>query len=219
MNYPVAVHFQSKHYVHMTVPYERHQSDCCKLWHVPNNRQHQTSSSLYNVCQPCKSLSNRLDELEKRHKELSDSTREEWKQPSSKRPLKYCSPTTGIIILLIILIQLPKIVKDRHSGIRNERKAMAKRLKKYDQFEFSLNSDQHDEFVKTVTTVTEQCPDELSKVLEEADKHGKGDVIREVWKHDVEDRIAFKKDQTRNGKFIRVCVYLLIRRNIFLCSV
>ena len=104
-------------------------------------------------------------------------------------------------------------MKDRHAGIRKERNAVVKRLKKYEQFDFALNCDQHDEFLKTVATVTEQCPEELSKVLEEADKHGKGDIVREIWKHDVEDRIAFNKDQTRNGKSC-LCVYQLL---IFTC--
>lgn len=98
-------------------------------------------------------------------------------------------------------------VKERHAGVRQERQACIKSLKKYRKFDFTLNSDQHDEFVQTVATITEQCPKELDKILSEADAQGKGEVMRKLWKHDVEDRLAFKKDQAKNGT-LHVCVCL-----------
>ena len=93
--YPAAVHFESKHYVHISCPHERHQSNCCALWHVPKNRQQLTGSVLYNVCGPCKILDNQLEIVRKRHEKFSTNKRQSWKLPSSKRPLKYCSPLTG----------------------------------------------------------------------------------------------------------------------------
>ena len=93
-------------------------------------------------------------------------------------------------------------MKERHASVRQERKAALKSLTKYLKLDFNLNCDQHENFLRMVAAVTEQCPEELSKVLCEADARGKGDVIRKLWKHDVEDRLAFKKDQTRNGKSI-----------------
>ena len=34
----------------------------------------------------------------------------------------------------------------------------------------------------------------------EADARGEGEILRKLWKHDVEDCIAFAKDQADNGK-------------------
>ena len=99
--YPSSVHFNSTHHVHMSLPYERHQSDTCKLWHIPKNRQAQPESKLYDVCDSCKVFHNRLEMLRKRHDEISPSKRDSWKHPSSHRPLKYCSPRTGICIIFI----------------------------------------------------------------------------------------------------------------------
>ena len=99
--YPSTVHFESKRYVHIVTPYERHQSSGCKLWHVPKNRQHQPGSVLFNVCDSCKVLHNHLETLRKRHNEFSPRKRASWKLPSSKRPLKYCSPLTGTCIMVL----------------------------------------------------------------------------------------------------------------------
>ena len=93
--YPAEVHFESKHYVHITTPYDRHQSDGCLVWHIPKNRQQQYGGPLFNLCEPCKVLYNQLEIIRKRHESYSPSKREAWKLPSSKRPLKYCSPHTG----------------------------------------------------------------------------------------------------------------------------
>ena len=77
-------------------------------------------------------------------------------------------------------------VKERHAGVRQ---------------------DMHQELEEVHFTLTEQCPKELDKILSEADAQGKGEVMRKLWKHDVEDRLAFKKDQAKNGT-LHVCVCL-----------
>ena len=51
------------------------------------------------------------------------------------------------------------------------------------------------------------CWREGSCAHDEADAQGKGEVMRKLWKHDVEDRLAFKKDQAKNGT-LHVCVCL-----------
>ena len=42
-----------------------------------------------------------------------------------------------------------------------------------------------------------KSPSELDSILAEADKVGKGDILREKWKQDVEDRISFDRDQRK----------------------
>ena len=101
-DYPTAVHFTSKHYMAISAPYKRNQSDTCSLWHVPKNRKQMYGSHLFNVCDHCKSLYQQLEALRKRHEKFSPRTRQKWKHASSKRPLKYCSPSTGIYIYIYI---------------------------------------------------------------------------------------------------------------------
>ena len=91
-------------------------------------------------------------------------------------------------------------MKQRHTGVRKERKATLRRLKKYQKFDFTLNCDQQDELLAAVATITEQCPQDLQKVLSEAEAQGKGEIMRKLWKLDVDDRLAFKQDQTKNCK-------------------
>lgn len=95
IKYPTAVHYQSKHCITMKSPYKRHQSDKCKIWHIPNNKKHSPGSQLFNTCNSCKILHNQLSTLQKRHEKFSPGRRSSWKQVSSMRALKYCSPQTG----------------------------------------------------------------------------------------------------------------------------
>ena len=64
--------------------------------------------------------------------------------------------------------------------------------------------------MKTVAIITDQCPEELNKILSEADSKGKGEIMRKLWKHDVEDHFAFKKDQTRNGMYEELTCVVIV---------
>lgn len=202
--YPATVHFESRHYVHITTPYDCHQSDACSVWHIPKNRQQVYGGP------PCKVLYNQLETIRKRHENYSPGKREAWKLPSCKRPLKYCSPNTGMILHVMLSVgemgehthmnvHLLTLVKQRHNNVQQERKAALKCLKKYDKLDFSLNCAQHDEFMEAVSVITEKCPQHIKQVLSEADARGKGEIMRRLWKNDVEDRLAFTKDQTNSG--------------------
>lgn len=90
-------------------------------------------------------------------------------------------------------------MKERHTGVRKSRRATLKSLKKYEKLDITLNQSQHDEFLKTVAAVTQQCPEQLEKIFSEADAQGRGEIVRRLWKHDVDDRVAFDKDQRKNG--------------------
>lgn len=60
------------------------------------------------------------------------------------------------------------------------RKQPSQSLKKYQKLDFTLNCYQHNKFLRTVAAITEQYPEELSKVLCEADTLGKGKVTRKA---------------------------------------
>ena len=61
-------------------------------------------------------------------------------------------------------------------------KAMMKSLKHYRKYDVTLHDDQSDELLKVVSSISDIGKDELEKVLQEADKKGRGAVLRNVWK-------------------------------------
>ncbi len=55
----------------------------------------------------------------------------------------------------------------------------------------------HDELLTLTSQIHHKTRAELEGLLLEADRAGKGEVLRQAWKQDVEDRAAFQKG---NGK-------------------
>ena len=56
-----------------------------------------------------------------------------------------------------------------------------------------------------------QTQSELEKLLRESDNAGQGETLRQTWKQDVEDRLAFERDQRKNGEnqfIMHVHVYM-----------
>ena len=49
----------------------------------------------------------------------------------------------------------------------------------------------NEELLGVVAHIHHKSPSELDSILAESDKVGKGDILREKWKQDVEDRISF----------------------------
>lgn len=77
---------------------------------------------------------------------------------------------------------------------------MMKSLKHYRKYDITLHDDQNSELLKLVSSISDIGKEELEKVLKEADANGKGDLLRKVWKLDVEERLQYHKDQKKNGK-------------------
>ena len=82
---------------------------------------------------------------------------------------------------------------------------MMKSLKHYRKYDVTLHDDQNSELLKLVSSISDIGKDELEKVLVEADAKGKGELLRNVWKLDVEERLKYHKDQKRNGKCQPIC--------------
>ena len=57
------------------------------------------------------------------------------------------------------------------------------------------------ELLSLVSAISDIGKDELQNVLSEADKKGRGDILGNIWKLDVEERLKFQKDQKQNGNF------------------
>lgn len=63
----------------------------------------------------------------------------------------------------------------------------------------NVGESSNEEMLAIVAHIHHKSRSELDTLLAEADKVGKGDILREKWKQDVEDRIAFDRDQKQNG--------------------
>ena len=184
-NFPAEVHFQPKKYREWKSPFVHRYSQECKFWHVPSHRKRSPEDPLYDSCPSCKLLWHDLDALAKRAHITSPSTRAKWQLPSSRRALKYLSPHS---------LQLQR------KQARLDRKAMMKSLKHYRKYDVTMHDDQNSELLKLVSSISDIGKDELEKVLEDADAKGKGEVLRNIWKLDVEERLKYHKDQKKNGK-------------------
>ena len=57
-----------------------------------------------------------------------------------------------------------------------------------------------DELLAVVSHIQHKSTKELEALLSEADSAGKGNILRQKWKQDVEERMACNKDQQHNGE-------------------
>ena len=78
---------------------------------------------------------------------------------------------------------------------RLEWKEMIKSLKHYHKHDVVLDDDQNNELLQLVSKVSDVGKDTLEKVLGEADAKGKGNVLRKIWKQDVNEQLKYFKDQ------------------------
>ena len=184
--YPLEVRFKSKNYRKWQLPFTRHDSRKCKMWHIPQHHKRSPNDPLYNWCPSCKLLWHDLCALTRRARKISPTKHSHWQLPSSKRLMKYLSPHS---------------MKMRRTMTRLNQKAMMKSLKHYRKYDVTLHNDQNNDLLSLVSAISDIGKDELQNVLSEADKKGRGDILGNIWKLDVEERLKFQKDQKQNGNF------------------
>ena len=80
-----------------------------------------------------------------------------------------------------------------------------------------LNEDQNSELLQLVSSIADVGKETLESVLAEADAKGKGEVLRKVWKMDVDERLKHIKDQKTNGKRFFALLHKLVTGNIGNC--
>ena len=71
-----------------------------------------------------------------------------------------------------------------------------------------LKDDSDASLIEATSYIQKNSKSELEALLLEADAAGKGDVLRQTWKQDVEDRFNFNKDQHSNGWYCQQFVQL-----------
>ena len=97
----------------------------------------------------------------------------------------------------------PKSAKKRVRNLTADARRLTKeveRLRK--KLDVSLSPELSGEMRQITSKISSQYHECLDDIFEEAEKKtkGKGGLMKEMWKQDVDDRKAFWKDQCRNGR-------------------
>ena len=139
-NLPSEIGFKPKKYRQWSLPFVRHDSIDCQLWHKPSHHKRSKDDPMYDSCPPCKLLWHDIGVLLKHAKQIEPLAKSKFQQPSSRKSLKYLSPASK---------------KVRAHLTRLNRKAMMKSLKHYRKYDINLNDDQNAELLKLVSRVSQ----------------------------------------------------------------
>jgi hypothetical protein len=135
-------------------------------------------------CTSCTKLHHYLMSEISRREKVAPEQKAKRILPTSKCPIKHLSPYSK---------------EKRYELIRQERTCAKGKLHKYEKYDMNVGEASNEELLTVVEHIHHKSRSELDAILAEADKAGKGDILREKWKQDVEDRISFDRDQRKNG--------------------
>ena len=68
-----------------------------------------------------------------------------------------------------------------------------------DIYDVNVDDATNEELLTLTSQICCKFKFELQTLLAEAEKSGKDSLLKETWKQDVEERLAFNKDQKKNG--------------------
>lgn len=164
-------------------PFKRIDSCNCLLFHKLAKNASITEKGLECVsCGACKRLVSDLNQRLKTAVSSPDKVKRQ--QPSSNCPLKYMSPSSQ---------------KKRKENTQRERAKDRSRLQKYSHTELTLDDEQHDELSKLIDAIDENGGKEIEEIMQDADSHGVGDCVREIWQMDKQRvKDEFNRDQQKN---------------------
>lgn len=185
--YPSQLRFKTKHLRDWGTPFCRMDSDSCMLWHIPNNVHHPSGSPLRDACNECKKLHHDINHLVNRANHISDQQLLSRSSVSSNYPLKYLSPTS---------------LNSRVAKITKERKALSTKLSSVSEFDCTLKDKQHEELLELVKAIDKHGSKTIEELCMQGDKVlGESNMLREVWKQDVLERLKFENDQRKSGSY------------------
>lgn len=167
----------------MDHPFERVDSCNCLLWHKLAKNASIVEKDLESVpCGACKRLVGDLNQQLKTA--ITPPNRVKRQQPSSHCPLKYVSPSSQ---------------KKRKENTQRERAKDRKLLQKYSHTELTLDDEQQDDLSKLVDAIGEKGSEKVRSILLDADSHGVGEAVREIWQMDkMRMKDEFDEDQKKN---------------------
>ena len=165
-------------------PFNRVDHKNCELW-IPMPKVSGKWRHLP-TCTNCVKLASYLNFEERRKASITPTRKRKRQSPSSNYPISLLSPTS-----------VTKRLK-----IARKRKFKTSRKLQENSFDVNVRDTTHNELITLVSRIQHQSLNELQKLLQEADRKGQGEHLRSIWKQDVEDRVAFQKDQRKNRMYM-----------------
>ena len=142
------------------------------------------------TCTNCVKLASYLNFEDRRKASITPTRKRKRQSPSSNYPISLLSPTS-----------VTKRLK-----IARKRKFKNSRELQQNSFDVNVSDITHNELITLVSRIQHQSSNELQNLLQEADRKGQGEHLRSIWKQDVEDRVAFQKDQRKNRMYMYMYV-------------
>jgi len=166
-------------------PFERIDSNKCLLLHLPVNKKQVPGSVLFNVCKHCKKLYQKLKDVSKKRRR-NEANRV---SKSSKCNWRFLSPKSA-----------NRRFHNLTSDARRLSKEVKRRLSK--KVQVSLNSESCDQIEQITGKISSQFRKDLDGIFEDAEVKAKGNgkLLKAIWQQDVDEKMAFWKDQSRNGR-------------------
>ena len=167
-------------------PFTRVDSVNCKLlFQLAHNATAEEKSSAEVKCYPCKRLVSDLERQKRRTSEETPTRKTKRQDPSSRARLSYMSPDSRA---------------KRRKLAQYERTSNIRKLAKYEENEIDLDDEQNDE----MCAIMEKMGDtDLQTLYDEGDKHGVGDILKEIWATDLNrQKKEFSHDQATNCKIV-----------------
>ena len=174
----------------------------CLLWYVPTN-QFRKMNRLPS-CKYCTNLIYYLRRKVNLRRSLTEQQKKARLEPSLHCPIYSLSPASQSKIL-------------RKSRITINR--LKQRIPQLQTCNVMLNDESHYELLTLVSSIQKKSEKDLQKILQEADQAGKGEVLRQCWRQDVQERQQYTMDQKRNGKLIVALEFFFLHLGLTLvCS-
>ena len=177
-----SVNFECKRARKWGFPFQHTDHEKCQLWFQAWITPHLIQQEP--ICSNCKSLAKYLRKMLKTRASITPTRKAKRALPSSRCPWKYLSPSTRHL---------------RQSRARKEKSSTKKKLEKYHYYDISVGEATHGELLELVSAIQKKSTGELEALLAEADRVGKGNILRQKWQQDVQEHLSFHKDQRQNG--------------------
>ena len=171
-------------------PFEQIDSNKCLLLHLPVNTKQ--------VCKHCKKLYHKLNNVANKRRRneanrLSKSSKCNWRFLS------------------------PKSAKKRFRNLTSDARRVSKELKRLNKkVQVSLNSELSGQMEQITNKISSQFREDLNNIFEKAElkTKGNGKLLKAMWQQDVDEKKAFWKDQSRNGRHSKYILCISKNRNI-----
>ena len=180
------LHYDVKGIRRINTPVHRIQSVRCLRWHklgkTASKERKQASEVL---CRSCIIQRSHLDRQVQR--KLAESPTHKLKRQcaSSRAKLTYMSPISQH--------------KRKESQFNRTRSFKAK-LNKYELTELALDDQQDKEMENVMEAIERESSDKLEELFREGEKHGVGQILREIWNTDKKQKeSSFYNDQASNS--------------------